>query len=287
MRTTSMGGVDHRVALAVARLHETVPSQRHGRRRIGGCVTDTPRIAATSPWSETMHSTKGTARRAGLLYLLILLLALINHISISGRFVVPGDSTATARNISAGALTYRLGILSGLASELMLLGLALSLYSMLKDVDRKHAKLMVTLVAVSVAFGLVNLLNQTAPLILSSGADYWSEFTRPQLDALAYAFLRLRSTGVYMAMALWGLWLFPFGVLVIKSGFFPRLLGILLIVGCFAYLAVSVTAMALPLHRPVVEQVLMPLCAIGEVSMILWLLVKGAKEPPSLAAEPA
>lgn len=153
----------------------------------------------------------------------------------------------------------------------------MSLYNLLKDVDRKHARLMVMLVAVSVAVGVVNLLNQIAPLILLSGADFLSVFTKPQLDALALSFLRLSSSGSHVDMAFWALWLFPFGILVIKSGFFPKLLGVLLIVGCFAYLTVSFTAIVFPAHRHVVNQVALPFYAIGELSMIIWLLVKGAK----------
>ena len=139
---------------------------------------------------------------------------------------------------------------------------------------------MLTLATVSVTFGLVNLLNLIAPLVLLSAAPFGSVFTAPQLDALAYAFLRLRSTGVSLAMAFWGLWLLPFGVLVIKSGRFPRLLGILLIVGGVAYLAVSVTRIGWPAYRQSVDQVLLPFYVLGELSMILWLLVKGAKAPP-------
>ncbi|MEO8577773.1 MAG: DUF4386 domain-containing protein [Gemmatimonadales bacterium] len=223
-----------------------------------------------------MSSTNAAGRKAGVLYLLTLILAPFNHIYIAGRFIVPGDAAATARNIRADELLYRVGVLSGLASEIVFLFLALSLYGLLKDVDRKNARLMLTLVAVGVAFGLVNLLNQSAPLILLNGSDFASAFTGPQVDALASAFLRLRTSGVYIAMAFWALWLFPFGALVIKSGFFPKLLGILLIIGGFAYLAVSATAILLPAQRQMVEQVTLPFYAVGELSMIIWLLVKGA-----------
>jgi len=155
----------------------------------------------------------------------------------------------------------------------------LSLYHLLKDVDRKQARMMVVLVSVSVSVAVVNLFNQIAPLVLLSGAHFLSAFTKPQLDALALGFLRLRSEGTYLDMAFWGLWLLPFGLLVIKSGFFPKLLGVLLIIGCFAYLAVSFTALVFPAHRQLVSQLALPLFAVGELSMIVWLLVKGAKVP--------
>ena len=92
------------------------------------------------------------------------------------------------------------------------------------------------------------------------------------------------SNGTYLGMAFWGLWLFPFGVLVFKSGFLPRLLGVLLIVGCFAYLAVSVTSIVLPAYRHAVDRVMLPFYAIGELSMMVWLLVKGAKVQPHTPA---
>ena len=105
---------------------------------------------------------------------------------------------------------------------------------------------MVLLVSIGVAVALANLLNKFAPLVLLSGADYLSVFTKPQLDALALGFLRFHSSGAAVTTAFWGLWLFPFGILVIKSGFFPRILGILLLVAGFAYLTSSVTSIVLP-----------------------------------------
>jgi len=196
---------------------------------------------------------------------------------VSRALIVPGDAAATARNITAGELTWRIGVLSMLVSSIFMIFLVLSLYNLLKDVDRKQARLMVMLVAVMVILGLANLLNHIAPLILLSGADFLSVFSKPQLDALALGFLTLGSNGTYVGMAFWGLWLFPFGVLVFKSGFFPKLLGVLLIVGCFAYLTVSFTSIVLPAHTHGVNLVMLPFYAIGEASMMIWLLVKGAK----------
>lgn len=225
-----------------------------------------------------MTSIKSAARRTGLLYLLLTILAPFNLIYIPSAFFVTGDATATARNITAGELTYRLGIVAGLASSIIFLLVVLSLYDLLRDVDRKHARLMVVLASVGCTIGIVNQLNEMAPLILLSGADFLSAFTKPQLDALSLGFLRLRGSGTLLAMAFWGLWLLPFGILVIRSGFFPRILGVLLIVGCFAYVAVSVTSIVFPANRQLVSRLAMPFYAVGELSMILWLLIKGARE---------
>ena len=224
-----------------------------------------------------MSSIKTTARRAGALYFLFLMLGLVDMYGFSG-FVVPGDATATARNITAAELTYRIGILTDFVTLVLFIVLVVSLYHLLKDVDRWHAMLMVLLVAVGVAIGLANLLNKIAPLILLSGADSWSVFTKAQLDALALGSLTLNTNGNTIDTAFWGLWLFPFGILVIRSGFFPRVLGILLMVAGFALLTSSVTAIVLPAYEGVVSRVTMPL-SLGEFPIIFWLLIKGAREP--------
>jgi hypothetical protein len=194
------------------------------------------------------------------------------------RFIVPGDATATARNISAAELTYRIGILTDFVTLLLFIFLVVSLYNLLKSVDKWHATLMVLLVSAGVTIGLANLLNRVAPLILLSGADYWSVFTKPQLAALALGFLTLNSNGNTVDTAFWGLWLFPFGILVIKSGFFPRVLGILLMVAGFGLLTSSVTSIVLPAYEHVVSLATMPL-GLGEFPIIFWLLIKGAKVP--------
>jgi hypothetical protein len=101
-------------------------------------------------------------------------------------------------------------------------------------------------------------------------------FPRPQLDALAYLVLRLHSRGITLAAIFWGLCLLPFGLLVIRSGFIPRVLGILLLVASCAYVIDSATTLTLPPHAKVVGNVAGVL-EIGEVPVILWLAIWGAK----------
>lgn len=229
-------------------------------------------------------SLKSTARRAGLIYLLILFLAPLNLIYLPSVFFVPGNATATAIKITSGELLYRAGVFVDLLGSITFLFLVSCLYDLFKEVDRSLARLMVLLVAVCVAFSVGNLLNLIAPLILLSGADFLTVFPKSQLDALAFGFLKLRSSGNNVAMAFWALWLFPFGLLVIKSGFIPRLLGILLLVGGFAYLAVCFTSIVFPLYRPLVDRFSLPFYAIGELAIIFWLIVKGVRcVPPRMS----
>jgi hypothetical protein len=222
---------------------------------------------------------KKPGRSAGLLYLLVGVTAPFNLLYLPSRFFVSGNAEATARNITSAPLIYRLCVLSGLLSSIAFIFLALSLYDLFQDVDRKQARLLVTLVAISVAISISNLVNELAPLVLLSGADFLSPFTKPQLDALALSFLRLRGAGIQLVTLFWGLWLLPFGILVVKSRFFPRLLGYLLFVACVGYLVLSITAIVLPAYRDAVSGVLFPYFGIGEVVMMLWLVVKGANVP--------
>lgn len=225
---------------------------------------------------EDMSSTKKRARIAGLLYLLLAITGVVSLLYIPPTLIVPGNATATANNIASSELLFRTGILSSLISQVIFVFLVLALYRLLKEISHMHALLMVTLVVVSASTAFLNTFNQIAALIILSGADFLSVFEKPQLDALAYVFLRLHSQGLQAIQIFWGLWLFPFGLLVFKSRFIPKILGVLLIIAGFAYLLSSFTSLLLPQYRDIVSQLTMPL-EVGELPIIFWLLIKGAK----------
>jgi predicted transporter len=228
-----------------------------------------------------MNSTKAMAHKTGVLYVLFMILSIIGEFFFP-TFMVPGDATATASNITSAEPTYRIAIFIGFVTLIIFLILVVFLYELLKDVNKSQAILMVIFVSVGVAVALANLLNKFAPMVFLSGADYLSVFTKPQLDALTLGFLRIHSVGTILTMAFWGLWLFPFGILVIRSGFLPRILGFLLLLAGLAYLISSVTSLVLPEYRQVVSRIMMPLY-FGEVPIIFWLLIKGAKVPQTNA----
>ena len=137
---------------------------------------------------------------------------------------------------------------------------------------------MVALVLVQVPMAFANMLLGLAPLILLSGADYLSVFDRAQLEALSMGFLNLRGYGIKAVMSLWGLWLLPFGFLVFRSGFIPRTLGVLLMIGCFGYMIASVTSLLFPVYEQIVAG--LTVLAVGEIVITLWLLIKGARTEP-------
>lgn len=225
-----------------------------------------------------MKSRQHTARRAGVLYLLLIITAAFSLTYIPSAFIVRHDAAATAQKITSSQMLYRLGLVVDLAANLVFVFLALTLYELLKDVNPRHARLMLALALVQVPMAFAIMLLQGAPLVLLSGADYLSAFDRPQLEALTMSFLRLREQGIQAVMTLWGLWLLPFGLLVMRSGFIPRVLGILLIVTCFAYLAVSLTYLLFPAYGLLANQLMTLPFAAGVLSIMFWLLLKGAKD---------
>ena len=141
-----------------------------------------------------------------------------------------------------------------------------------------------TLILVSILITFLNELNRIAALILVRGADFISLFDQPQRDALAMLFLNLRGHGFDVAGIFWGLWLFPLGLLVYRSSFLPRILGVVLMVNCFAYPLNSFMSLVLPQYAAIVSRWMSPL-QLGEVVFMLWLVIMGAKPKP--LADPA
>jgi len=232
-----------------------------------------------------MHPTDKAARVAGAVYLSLIFTAPFSLLYVPGKLIVRGDATATASNILAHETLFRFGIVAGLLSSVTFIFVVLALYRLLNGVSKTHASVMVILGLVSVAIGFMNTLNDIAALTLFRGGDggFLAVFDKPQRDALAMLFLRLNGQGDVIDEIFWGLWLFPFGVLVIKSRFLPRILGAWLILNCFAYLAISFTGLLAPQYGDRVYNIVLPVL-FGELAITLWLLIKGAKVPPVAAA---
>ncbi len=168
-----------------------------------------------------MSSTRNPGRVAGFLYLL-LLAAPLRLVYIPSKLIVTGNATATANNIAAHELLFRFGIVADLFTGVMALFLTLALYRLLKGVDQGLAVLMVILGSLMVTpIYFLNTLNDAAALLLMRGADFLSVFEKPQRDALAMLFLRLQHHGVRVNEIFWGLWLIPFGILVIACPIWP------------------------------------------------------------------
>jgi hypothetical protein len=233
-----------------------------------------------------MGERRRIARVAGALYLLMSVTSAFTLGSIPSWSVGATDASAVVRKILDAPLRYRLGAVSELASQVFFVLLVLALFTLLKDVHRTRAVAMVALVLVQVPMGFANLLLGLVPLVLQSGASYLSAFSKEQLNALTLAALNVRGYGVKAEMVFWGLWLLPFGMLVYRSGFLPRALGVLLAAGCLGHVVVGVTSLLIPS----LEHAVAPLTALalGEIVICLWLLIMGTKSespgPPDNAA---
>jgi hypothetical protein len=227
-----------------------------------------------------MSSTRNPGRVAGFLYLFLVVAAPLRLIYIPSKLFVHGNATATASNIAAHELLFRLGIVSDLFCGTILIFLLLALYRLLQGVDQNLAVLMVILGGVMPAtIDFLNVLNDSAALMLVRGADFLSVFDKPQRDALAMLFLRLHHHEEVAAEILWGLWLFPLAILVYRSRFLPRFLGVWLIINGFAYLILSFTGLLLPQYENMMFNIAFP-AMLGEMAFMLWLVIKGAKPQP-------
>jgi hypothetical protein len=232
-----------------------------------------------------MRTIQQQARHAGVLYFVMGLIAPIGLLVVPDAIVISGDATATAENIRESGELLRLGIATDLVHQVIAIFLVLALYPLFKPVSVTLARQLVVLGAlVSVPIVFFNTLNYLAALSLTSGADFLSVFGQPELDALAYLFMRLHARGLTVASVFWGLWLFPFGLLIIRSGFIPPLFGYLLFIAGFGYLASATSILVLPELSPFVSKFAMLLYTC-ELPIIFWLLIRGARGPA--AAMPA
>jgi Domain of unknown function (DUF4386) len=220
------------------------------------------------------------ARVAGLLYLLVSLFGIVRLIYVPNTLLVYGNATATANNIAEHELLFRCGIVSYLLCGALWIFVTLALYRLFKGVDQALAVLMVILGGLVVApVFVVNTVNDAAALLFVRGGGYLSVLDKPQRDAFARLFLDLHHQLDLANEIFWGLWLIPFGMLVYKSRFLPRILGVWLIIACFAYLALSFTGLLFPDYEDQVAKITEPLL-LAEVAIMLWLLIMSAKEKP-------
>jgi hypothetical protein len=228
-----------------------------------------------------MNPIKKQARIAGLLYLLASIPAPFAWVYVPSKLIVKDDATATADRIRAAEPLFRLGIGSELIGLIIFIFVVLALYRLFKPVSEKNAVAMATLLFISLPISFVGVVNNIAALIVADGPKFLSTFDQRQLDSLSYLFFRLHDQGILVAQIFWGLWLFPFGILIIRSGFIPRFLGYLLFMAAFGYLIASFTTLLLPAYKQLGNQ-LASILELGELPTIFWLLIWGARVPATI-----
>jgi Domain of unknown function (DUF4386) len=227
---------------------------------------------------KAIHPTNKAARIAGAVYLSMVLTAPFSMIYVPEKLIVRGNAAATANNILTHETLFRVGIVGELFGAVIFIVLGVALYRLLSGVNKTWARLMIALVLVSAAVCFLNVLNNIAALTLFRGDDFLAAFEKTQRDALAYLFIRLHNQGEFMNEIFWGLWLLPFGLLVYRSGFLPRFLGVWLMLACCGWLVLSLIALLFPPYYDAAFRMAQPVL-FGELAIVLWLLIKGAKVP--------
>jgi hypothetical protein len=221
-----------------------------------------------------MNSNNRAARIAGFLYFMYIVTSFIAN--WFGRFVSV-DASVTIGQIITHESLFRIGFVISLFSYVLFLLAAWYLYVLLKPVDKNMALLFLLLNLGGFAILVLSHLNLFSSLLLLSGADYLKVFQPDQLQAQAMLFVNLYKNGSTVAQIPYGVWLFPLGYLVFKSGFLPKILGILLIADCFGLLIYVCQRFLLPGYV-VISYPCLVISFIAEISLSLWLFIKGVKD---------
>jgi hypothetical protein len=219
---------------------------------------------------ESKISFRNTGRLAGLLYLVVVITGIFSLGYVPSRLIVWDNPSSTFSNIVNAEFLFRLGIVGGLICYTFFLFLPLVLYKLLKSFQKTYALYMVVLAIVSVPISFLNMLNKFAVLsIINSGEQHKD-------DVMFY--LNQYDFGNLIVQVFWGLWLFPFGYLVFKSGIIPKFLGILLMLGCFSYLINFFGNVLFSNYAQlgISSYVRLP-ASLGEIGTCLWLLIMGAR----------
>jgi len=170
-----------------------------------------------------------------LMYPIWMIIGMVGILYVPSALIVPGDASTTASNIMGNELLFSTGIVASLVTQLIHILMVLILYQLFKTVNKDHSWLLVVFGLVGVPIAMLNDLNRVAALLIVRGGDYLTVFEPSQLNALMMFFLNLNEQGTYIATIFWGLWLFPLGYLIYESGYFPKIIGIVVIVSGFSY----------------------------------------------------
>lgn len=223
-----------------------------------------------------MDSLKRTARFTGLLYLIFALVAIYGYMYVPSQITVAGDTAATAKNILANEFLFRTSIVSNLTGHVLFVVLVLFFYRLLRQVDIHWARIMVGLVIVGIPVSFMVDVFRIAPLIIYKN-ELLKSFEPGQMNEVTTVLLRLGSYAGRLVSTFWGLWLIPLGILVYKSGFIPRIFGVLLFFNAAGYIINSLTFLLFPDSLAMISKFTMVFLFIGEIPLIFWLLIKGVK----------
>jgi len=225
-----------------------------------------------------MKSIQRNARLAGVLYLVITVFAVVAHMYIPSTLIVPGDAAATVENITQSEMLFRVG---SVGSELIILlselVLAILLYVLLKPVNKTLSLIAAVSRLIMTTIHGFNLINYFFILTLVSGAGFLSGFGAGQINSLVMLFLEAHSYGFTIGIAFLTIHVLLLGYLIIKSGYFPKILGILFLIAGLGYVIDSFSLLLLPGYTTTPIYIAIPI-AISEIAFPLWLLIKGVNK---------
>jgi Domain of unknown function (DUF4386) len=218
------------------------------------------------------------AHLAGVFYFSVVVTGLFSLMYVGSQLRVPDNAAATLQNIRAHEGLFRASIASLVVNQIATLLLTLSLFKLLEGVNRTIAQLMVAFSVLGIPITLSALGYRLDVLTLISGADYLSALTPAQIVERASLSLNAYSNRILIAETFWGLWLLPLGYLIFKSGFLPKILGVLLMLGCFSYLiTVFGDILFVDYDKMLLAKYIMLPASIGEIGTCFWLLIFGAQ----------
>jgi hypothetical protein len=223
---------------------------------------------------NSTFSLKKDARLAGLFYLLHIVAIIYGVIFVSSKIGISGTDEM-ANKILANELLFRTGIVSRIFSLIPTLLLAFTLYRLLEKVNIRQAKFMFALILISIPFQFIAEVFNITSLMIAKGGLLKSIDSQQRHD-FTVLFINIYNNMVSIAQMFWGLWLFPFGLLIYKSKFLPRIFGVILLLGGVGYLIDYTTFLFFPIYRSVTVIALL-LGFISEISIMLWLIIKGVK----------
>lgn len=233
-----------------------------------------------------MEPSKKTARIAGLLYLIVVVTGIVTLGYIPNQLIVWENKTATFNNILKNENLFRLGIFSSVLCYLAFIFLPLVLRELFKTVNMFVANVMVVSVLVSIPISFFNLYNKYIILDIIHKEEYLKIYNESQLQSLVIFHLNQYEYGIFIATFFLGLWLFPFGYLVYKSGFIPKIFGILLMLGCFGYIVnFSGNTLFADYQEWGISKIIGEIPSVAEIGICFWLLLFGIKNSKKIEYE--
>ena len=222
-----------------------------------------------------MISNKSLARIAGFCYLVVIATGLFSEVFVRQTLRVTNDALTTAHNIQTNEMLFRWGFVADLINFIVGIPTILIIYNFFKKSNKILLQIALTLVIIQTAIIAVNLLNQITPLLLLANETYLNTFQQSQLATLSLLSLNIQSQGYAIGLVFFGFYCILIGFVIYKTNAMPRVIGVLYAIAGLCYLINSFTMfLSKGFANPIFIYLAIPIF-IGELSVCLWLLLKG------------